>query len=121
MAKYFIVNGVCSTRKTPVGYQFKVGDDGNYYAVGSLRLSGPSTDSGSSTETHTGKFLTGLGFKCRECGNDNFSTCGKCGTMFCIQSGAPTVTCPTCGNVISITWVDSIDEVSESSSKSSKQ
>ncbi len=121
MSKYFVVNGMCSTRKVPVGYQFKEGDDGVYYAVGSMYLSASSGGAAGSNDTRTGRFAPGSGFKCKACDNTCIHTCKNCGTLYCITSGATEVTCPNCGQVAHIRWVDSVDELEDHSNSTSKQ
>lgn len=118
MAKIIALPGFCSTTKKPLGYQFKVENDGNYYAVGSFALSAGMKTEG--TETYTGKFLIGDSFSCKFCQNDNFIRCGCCDALFCCRTGTPELVCPSCGRNISISWVTA-DEIEASSLKGGRQ
>ena len=122
MSKYIAIPGMCATHKRPVGFQFM--QDGDIFiAVGSFSATGSAT-AGSDAAKVSGKFVNSAQFAqrgCKLCGNNAIYQCGRCKTFYCLQEGTPQVTCPSCGAVTSLRWVDNIDEIDESSADVSGQ
>lgn len=95
------IQGGCSSRRKPVGFQFSAGS-GKYYICGSFSVTGGLAGGREETlngEFHYGQYKRG----CKMCGNKYVYQCGHCSSFNCYdgneQAGAE---CPVCGKKTNI-------------------
>ena len=97
MSNIISVNGGCTSKNKPVGFQFKAA--GNDCFLGRTYIVHDYGDGGGSESDVSGCFKYGQGYTgCRACGNKYVYQCHNCGAFNCYDGNETlSVVCPCCG------------------------